>query len=665
MKNTHKKEIYVGEKAFTASVDMVQYDTGNILELTINDMEIPRGAKGTSFFKKPSGKFVYDDTGVTISENKIIVPISNQAIAESGVTMAQVSVMSGTDIVSTFGIRINVSPSYSNSSAEPSRTVMNAFDEATALAIAKIGDTLDPTLKIPNKAADAAAVGNAIEKVHDIPDEATLKAIIDAIFADSVAGSDGKTLDYDSLVRIMNNYIGTEAKGTIMKIGGILKLVNGDVIYTEGQSINYAVNASFNYLYNRIKESGGYTLPQMTQFVLGGAKAGQKTAEDTQPVHIDSDGFMWTKPGAVSPSGNLPFYNATDYGVSASNSDNTDAINSVLNAAYESGGGTVVLPAGIIKTLPFDMRSKVSVIGQGMFATTLSFLGTSQSGRPSAVFFPEDAIGCEFAHLALYGNWTAQNGIDCANIVHSGGFGENDYSDALFSNPTNFIKYKSSHLHHLFIAKFGYQVDYLMPANTVVGWGIYHHEQSNYCFDMSNIWVYQCQNGIKCMGTDSSLTNSYVEKCHFQGLWLQGGNSKYQNIKVVWNGNKWDGSGELFAIDMDDATQYLSIMNLECQDNYCDDIRLKGIGHEIHCFADGSRDVRKNYKIKCENLRGSILDVRLTNYVGHESDNYKATYDLAMSNCHHNKVNAIIMPNVAKNQGTVDNVNGDTNIIRM
>ena len=539
---------------------------------------------------------------------------------------------------------------------------------------------------------------------HDIETQTELDAIVKAIFGESVAGTDGKTLNYAELVTIMNKFMRDEIRGNEVKIGGLLRLVNGDIIYTEEKDIDYAINSVCNYLLDRISESGGYKLPMATGRFLGGVKAYEKYEDDTQPVHVDEDGFLWTNKAAVKmandgalggvkasqvvrgdsqpvhidengflwtqaggggSSGNLPFYNAIDYGVSPSSSDNTDAINSVLDAAYSAGGGTVVLPAGIIKTFPFDMRSKVSVIGQGMFSTTLSFLGTSQSGRPSAVFFPEDAIGCEFAHLALYGNWTAQNGIDCASIGHSGGFGENDYSDALFSNPTDFIKYKSAHLHHLFISKFGYEVDYLMPANTVVGWGIYHHDQSNYCFDMSNIWVYACQNGIKCMGTDSSLTNSYVEHCHFQGLWLQGGNSKYNNLKVIWNGLKWDGSGELFAIDMHEDTQYLSIMNLECQDNYCNDIRLKGIGHEIHCFADGSRDVRKNYKIKCENLRGSILDVRLTNYVGHESDNYKATYDLAMSNCHHNKVNAIIMPNVAKNQGTVDNVNGDTNIIRM
>lgn len=54
---------------------------------------------------------------------------------------------------------------------------------------------------------------------------------------------------------------------------------------------------------------GGYTLPVASQETLGGVRGPAKTADETEPVHIDEQGNMWVKPGGGG--GGIPVGNCT------------------------------------------------------------------------------------------------------------------------------------------------------------------------------------------------------------------------------------------------------------------------------------------------------------------------------------------------------------------
>ena len=174
MKNIHKSNVRVKNSAFSTDFDMVQFDTGNVLELTIKDMTIPEGTTAKAFFLKPSGKFVYKESGVTINGNLVVCPVDNQAIAEVGLTKYQVKLYNGEDIISTFGGSLHVKSSYQDSSAEKSDTIITAFEQAVIdgeerieaaknAAVEEVGKVIDPTLTQKDKAADAKATGDALQ----------------------------------------------------------------------------------------------------------------------------------------------------------------------------------------------------------------------------------------------------------------------------------------------------------------------------------------------------------------------------------------------------------------------------------------------------------------------------------------------------------------------
>lgn len=182
MKATKRINVEVLRKKFIPKIDAVQYDAGLQIILIVRDFTIPDGTTARAFFKKPSGKFVYQDC--TISGNEITIDVHNQALTEYGDVCYQVRLTNGPDIITTFKGIIEVEKSLADNSATSSETVVPAFDaavqdavteieEARDSAITYIGNGLDNTLKVEGKAADAAAAGKAITELKG--DLATLE----------------------------------------------------------------------------------------------------------------------------------------------------------------------------------------------------------------------------------------------------------------------------------------------------------------------------------------------------------------------------------------------------------------------------------------------------------------------------------------------------------
>ncbi len=137
MKSTKEIPIYLNQKRNVRQIDVVQYDTGIQLIFTVSDFSIPSGATATLYAQKPSGKFVFQEEGITISGNKITVDLENQAIMEHGKVPYQVSITSGSDVITTFTGLIMVEKSKKDAGATESKTVVRAFDEAVSAHVAE------------------------------------------------------------------------------------------------------------------------------------------------------------------------------------------------------------------------------------------------------------------------------------------------------------------------------------------------------------------------------------------------------------------------------------------------------------------------------------------------------------------------------------------------
>ena len=172
MKVTKRINVEVLSKKFVQTINAVQYDTGLQIAMSVKDFDIPAGTTAKVFFKKPSGKFVYQNG--TISGNDITIDVENQSLAEYGFVYYQVRLINGEDIITTFSGKIDVEKSLADSSATSSETIVPAFDAAVQNAVTEIesardsaiqfiGNGLDSTLTTEGKAADAAATGKAVD----------------------------------------------------------------------------------------------------------------------------------------------------------------------------------------------------------------------------------------------------------------------------------------------------------------------------------------------------------------------------------------------------------------------------------------------------------------------------------------------------------------------
>lgn len=100
------------------------------------------------------------------------------------------------------------------------------------------------------------------------------------------------------------------------------------------------------------------------------------------------------------------FYNCQDYGVIPGSSDNTDAMQSLIDLVHENGGGVIWIPIGVYTfdsvNSSYDMTSNITTLLEAK--SHVSILGESLSGSV----------------LKVTGKTTQGAGLFCQNSVHSG-----------------------------------------------------------------------------------------------------------------------------------------------------------------------------------------------------------------------------------------------------
>lgn len=161
---TKEVDIYLLRDTERAHIKAVQGDSGNNVIVHIKDMEIPAGAMARAYVEKPSGKAVYNIA--TITGNDVLFNLSEQMLAEAGVSTCQVHLYKSEKTITTFYFYIYVEALKGAEAAE-SRTEMNVFDEAVEQARERISSVIDATLTTANVAADAKATGDAIRGKQD------------------------------------------------------------------------------------------------------------------------------------------------------------------------------------------------------------------------------------------------------------------------------------------------------------------------------------------------------------------------------------------------------------------------------------------------------------------------------------------------------------------
>lgn len=125
-------KVYFNKQVQMPNIRLVQFDTGVSLVFHMMDFEAPEGTSATIYVRKPSGKFVYQEDGITVSGKTITIDIENQAMTEEGKSIFQVKLENGNDTISTFAGNMVVERSIADKDAVESETVASAFDKKMA-----------------------------------------------------------------------------------------------------------------------------------------------------------------------------------------------------------------------------------------------------------------------------------------------------------------------------------------------------------------------------------------------------------------------------------------------------------------------------------------------------------------------------------------------------
>lgn len=160
------------------------------------------------------------------------------------------------------------------------------------------------------------------------------------------------------------------------------KLLDTDKLYQAYPKINEAIDNAENALYKSTNAvntaNSAETKANSIQTQFDGVVLQGSIDPETAQARVDLDGVSYPtlksridaeqeKINDRARKDRLPYFDVRDFGASTSSTDNSEAINSAIQAAYNAGGGKVYIPAGeFIITSSLILKEKVSIEGSGM-----------------------------------------------------------------------------------------------------------------------------------------------------------------------------------------------------------------------------------------------------------------------------------------------------------
>ena len=195
---TQVLNVQVSRIGLLPTIDVVQGDSGRVLECRITDFVIPSGSTARIYAQKPSGTRVYNNA--TIDGNMVSVELTTQMLAEIGKTMCQVEVINSDERVTSFDFALKVVKSRVDESAIESENefgvLEGAIDKAqTATTNAnKAASTANAAAWAANTAADSAntaavAANTATANADDAREEIEQKLAAGDFNANITVGS--------------------------------------------------------------------------------------------------------------------------------------------------------------------------------------------------------------------------------------------------------------------------------------------------------------------------------------------------------------------------------------------------------------------------------------------------------------------------------------------
>lgn len=245
------KPISVTRLELPIKIPTVQSDTGRRIIFVMTDLDIPDGGTAQIYAKKPSGAEIYNNCTVgnlPTGASTVTVQLTSAMLEEAGDFMAQIQVVSGNDVVTSFVFTISNAKNLVNDSAAEGSNEYNALVEATQEA-----------LDAAQKALDAAAqVGDISSKTVTFQ-QAAQRANIQS--GDTLAVAFGKLAKYCADLKEAA-YQGTANNLTTTEEGKVLDARQGKELKDQIGDLDELETSEKENLVGAVNELNTKTAPQ-------------------------------------------------------------------------------------------------------------------------------------------------------------------------------------------------------------------------------------------------------------------------------------------------------------------------------------------------------------------------------------------------------------------
>lgn len=163
------KPISVTRLELPIKIPTVQSDTGRRIIFVMTDLDIPDGGTAQIYAKKPSGAEIYNNCTVgnlPTGASTVTVQLTSAMLEEAGDFMAQIQVVSGNDVVTSFVFTISNAKNLVNDSAAEGSNEYNALVEATQEALDAAQEALDAAAQVGDISSKTVTFQQAAQRAN-------------------------------------------------------------------------------------------------------------------------------------------------------------------------------------------------------------------------------------------------------------------------------------------------------------------------------------------------------------------------------------------------------------------------------------------------------------------------------------------------------------------
>lgn len=161
--------ISMASPSLPVRIHTVQSDTGREVTFVMTDLNIPSGASANIYAKKPSGAEIYNNCQIgqlSTGVSTVTAKFTSAMLEESGEFPAQIQVIAGSDVITSFVFLIANDKNLVNDNAAEGTNEYNALVEATQEALDAAQEALDAAAQVGDISSKTVTFQQAAQRTN-------------------------------------------------------------------------------------------------------------------------------------------------------------------------------------------------------------------------------------------------------------------------------------------------------------------------------------------------------------------------------------------------------------------------------------------------------------------------------------------------------------------